>query len=279
MPNKDKIELIITYLSGNASIAEEKELFDWIKSNPDNEQTYKQFNKIWHISGNLKKDFNANEKWEEFKLRVQQDSTVGKIQPKNHWFKIAAAIAFLIGFGVLIKVLVFDSTSKVSQINESVVMLDIITTDSSKTFVLPDHTKIYLNKNSKFSYSKIFNENTRVTYLEGEAFFDVCRDTLRPFIVNSFGTVTKVLGTSFNIIGNKEEVSVIVVSGKVEFQSSEHPENDNLILEVGDKGTFNEKSISMSKEKNKDKNFIWWKKVKLEHEAKKILNKLKRKIK
>ncbi len=279
MSNEDKTELIITYLSGNASIAEEEELFDWIKSNPDNEQAYKQFNKIWQVSGDLKKDFNPNEKWEDFKLRVEQGSTIRKIKPKNHLYKIAAAIAFLIGFGLLIKVLVFDSTSEVDKINESVTMIDVYTTDSSKVFYLPDRTKIYLNKNSKFSYSNIFNQNTRVTYLEGEAFFEVYRDTSQPFTVNSFGTKTQVLGTSFNIIGNEEKVSVSVVSGKVEFQSLEHPENDNMILKAGDKGIFDKRTTSISKEKNKDKSFNWWKKEKLEHEAKKILNKIKHKIK
>ncbi len=279
MLNEDKIELIVTYFSGNASVEEERELFDWIKTDPANEQTFKQFGKIWQASGNLKKEFNENEKWEEFKSRIEQGSVVRKIRPKKQWYKLAAAIAFIIGLGFLMKVLVFNSSCNEGRKNEVIAMIDIITADSSKTFLLPDNSKIYLNKNSKFSYPEKFNEKTRSTYLEGEAFFEIYRDTLHPFVVHSYGTKTQVLGTSFNMIGHEEEVSVIVVSGKVQFESTEHDENDNVILDAEDKGTFNKKTSSLSKEKNKDKHFMWWKKTKLEHEVKKILNKLKHKIK
>ena len=53
--------------------------------------------------------------------------------------------------------------------------------------------------------------------LVGEAFFDVVRDTLHPFFVNSGGVMVRVLGTSFNVraFPFDESISVAVVTGKV----------------------------------------------------------------
>ena len=63
--------------------------------------------------------------------------------------------------------------------------------------------------------------------LEGEAFFEVERDTQRPFIVLSKKLKTRVLGTSFNISAyHNKEHHITVESGKVSVEYV-HPLSGN----------------------------------------------------
>lgn len=85
------------------------------------------------------------------------------------------------------------------------------------TLQLPDGTKVKLNANSMLIYPAEFDQKGRDVILEGEAFFDVAKDSDRPFVITSGDVQTIVLGTSFNVRAYKEEpgVAVAVVTGKV----------------------------------------------------------------
>ena len=69
-------------------------------------------------------------------------------------------------------------------------------------------------------YPENFEGNQRVVQLEGEAFFNVVRDTLRPFIVQTGSLSTRVLGTSFNIsaLSHNNDIKVAVASGLVKVE-------------------------------------------------------------
>ena len=81
-----------------------------------------------------------------------------------------------------------------------------------------DGTVAHLNSESKIHYPVKFGLFERRIRLEGEAFFDVKRDTLRPFEVEMGKLRVKVLGTRFTASHmpafNTEEVTLL--SGKVE---------------------------------------------------------------
>lgn len=100
---------------------------------------------------------------------------------------------------------------------------------------LPDGTVISLNSDSRVSYPERFVDDQRVVNLEGEAFFDVKRDEQKPFIINAQGSVTKVLGTSFNINAypGENNVEIAVMSGKVAvfpWPSNENQEDQEMLL-------------------------------------------------
>ncbi|SDL42010.1 FecR family protein [Pedobacter sp. ok626] len=87
-----------------------------------------------------------------------------------------------------------------------------------KRQLLPDGTSIWLKPNSKITYAKnIAASKFREVTLSGEAFFDVKRDTLHPFIIKTGHINTKVLGTSFNIkaYDGADQAEVSVITGKV----------------------------------------------------------------
>ena len=91
--------------------------------------------------------------------------------------------------------------------------------NSNGRFTLPDGSVVWLNADSWLAYSDRFTASgSRAVRLEGEAFFDVKRDTLRPFEVEMGKLRVKVLGTRFTASHmpafNTEEVTLL--SGKVE---------------------------------------------------------------
>ncbi len=113
-----------------------------------------------------------------------------------------------------------DIYSYASLVKKSETVLTETTNYSSvPLFVrLSDGSRVTLEKGAKISYPPVFaNVSKREVYLSGEAFFEVTKNPVKPFIVYSKGLITKVLGTSFLIKADERDksVSVEVRTGKV----------------------------------------------------------------
>lgn len=70
---------------------------------------------------------------------------------------------------------------------------------------LSDGTKVWINSESEIKYPVVFGQDKREVFITGEAFFEVVKDSLRPFIVHTPCTQTTVLGTSFNVMAYPED--------------------------------------------------------------------------
>jgi len=162
--------------------------------------------------------------------------------------RIAAAITVLVGISFLLKTVVFDSAQ-----------LTVTGNGNPRDPVqLADGSLVYLNKNSEITFSKKFGKKGRAIRLKGEAFFEVKRNEHIPFVVTTYKTTTRVLGTKFNIYSDmSEQVKVSVASGLVEFSTVEN--NDKVRLSAGEKGIYNPARAQIQKETNSDPNFLAWK--------------------
>lgn len=60
-------------------------------------------------------------------------------------------------------------------------------------FTLPDGSRVWLNGESRLKYPAEFSGPTREVALSGEAFFEVSKDSLRPFRVNMDNLQVEVL--------------------------------------------------------------------------------------
>ncbi|TDE17140.1 FecR family protein [Dyadobacter psychrotolerans] len=87
---------------------------------------------------------------------------------------------------------------------------------AGQTISLADGSTVKLKPGSKLSYSD-FSANKRVVYLDGEGYFDVAKNSAKPFIVYAGRIVVQVVGTSFSVVSNtgKAISNVSVTSGKV----------------------------------------------------------------
>lgn len=82
------------------------------------------------------------------------------------------------------------------------------------SITLPDGSEVVLNAESQIRILSTVSDPFRSISLQGEAFFSVKKDSLRPFIVYAGDAEVNVLGTSFNVSAYPERVAVeVVVAG------------------------------------------------------------------
>ncbi len=105
------------------------------------------------------------------------------------------------------------------------------------TIILQDSTVIKLNSESQLKYQ---STSSREVYLEGEAFFEVSRDTLHPFLIHTGEVTTTVLGTSFNVkaFAEEEVLAVSVVSGEVKVEKNILGKPQMIQLKPGEQAQY-----------------------------------------
>jgi transmembrane sensor len=129
-------------------------------------------------------------------------------------------------------------------------------------FTLPDGTAGWLNSNSSVRYSGNFVVDRQVT-LQGEAYFDVSKDKLRPFRVTTNDITLKVLGTRFNVASydNETSVEVVLEEGKLELSDREKKTLHTLV--PNEMVVFNKEEKQFSIEVVEPKKYLAWTEGKL----------------
>ena len=106
--------------------------------------------------------------------------------------------------------------------------------------LLPDGTKVHLNADSEFRFPEMFAGENREVYLKGEGYFEVAKDTGKPFIVEIDGMEVKVYGTKFNINTRRmDRMHTTLVEGSVSVKPKGKPE---VMLEPSQQAVFNKLS-------------------------------------
>lgn len=124
---------------------------------------------------------------------------------------------------------------------------------------LADGTKVWLNSASRLQYPVVFSGDRREVYLEGEAYFEVKRDTAKPFVVHAGSQEITVLGTSFGVTAYEGETNdyTTLVSGKVKvaFERTDK----SYILQPGMQVTYNKESGEVTERKVNTAEYVAWK--------------------
>ena len=81
---------------------------------------------------------------------------------------------------------------------------------------LPDGSIVWLNADSKLSYSESFSRKNRNVRLEGEGYFEVEHGE-HPFVIQTDSAQIKVLGTKFNVknYGDENYIKVSLLEGSI----------------------------------------------------------------
>ncbi|MCM1504388.1 MAG: DUF4974 domain-containing protein [Muribaculum sp.] len=107
-------------------------------------------------------------------------------------------------------------------VHQSETTLLLTAAGSVGKYILPDGTEVWLNGDSKLSYTEDFNKTSRKVDLIGEAYFEVKHDASKPFLVEMGDIEVEVLGTKFDAINYpfSETEDVILRSGRVKVAGS-----------------------------------------------------------
>ncbi len=83
--------------------------------------------------------------------------------------------------------------------------------------VLPDGTNVWLNSASSIRYPNEFTRQDRRVMVTGETYFEVAKDTSKPFIVSVNGIEVRALGTAFNINAypDEPELKTTLIEGSI----------------------------------------------------------------
>src|SRR5687768_17161860 len=193
MTKEEFEDLLKRYTAGECSLEEIEKVNHWFSSIADETRELNEFEKS-HVNERILSGIRQKLPSASPGRKVNQH-TVSLI------LKIAASVLLIAIAGYFF----FPTELSMSRNNvahtpasEKLVEVKNATNDVL-CIALPDSSVVKLEPGSELSYSKTWSTTKREVHLAGEAFFDVVKDSRRPFYVYGGDIVTKVLGTSFSV--------------------------------------------------------------------------------
>jgi transmembrane sensor len=214
------IEALIWRFHQNEISSEELLFLELWLDRAENQRLFNELSNVYFALHHQKIVFNIDDAWLSVNQRI--DKKKGHAR-RSMLIKLAsaAAVVFLGLFAWWMQ----DPTS----LTESN-YITYIASDSTLSVTLPDGTVVDLREGSKLNLEEGFGDNHRNLQLQGEAFFDVVRNTKLPFRISTQKSLTEVLGTSFLLQEHDDgNTNLIVYSGKVKFSDAQGMHH--LILE------------------------------------------------
>lgn len=114
---------------------------------------------------------------------------------------------------------------------------------------LPDGSLVFLNSASSLKYPTSFvRAKFRRVTLTGEGYFEISKDKVHPFLVQSNGQEVEVLGTHFNINAYKDEKAVrtTLLEGAVKITPMPGNKAKSSILKPGQQSALDENGIQVT---------------------------------
>ncbi|MEP5612458.1 MAG: FecR domain-containing protein [Cyclobacteriaceae bacterium] len=241
--HSELIHLTTQKLTGEASKAELSRLDELLFENSENQQAHSELVNTWEgtvkATGFTQKD--TDQEWQRLKNSIRHEQSTGR---SYSLLKIAATVVLAVGVGLSIYFVKQDDATR-------------FVADQIQTELLSDGSTVTLNAATELSLSSDYGRETREMNLTGEAFFDVEKDTGKPFVIHTPSVDVKVLGTSFTLraFPNEPTAEVVVSEGTVEVSFG----GKTIKLEVGEKGILDKNSGQLFKLFNDNVNFMAWK--------------------
>ena len=240
-PNDISNELMLKYLSETATAEERVAMEAWMAESEENAKYIAQLKSLWANaeSFSLLDSIDIEENWQSVQSKLAKE----EVRNNRVFWRVAAAVIFLISAAFLIKSLLYNPPQQL-----------IYTAENQSEFTLPDGTSVTLKKGAILKYPEAFEEERRVEF-EGEAFFDVVSNPEKPFIIQADETETRVLGTSFNLktATAYSSFELVLVEGKVSFSTV----TEKVILTPGQRVALGPNGL-LEKTENNNQNFQAW---------------------
>ncbi len=226
----ENIDALIAKLgAGEASPEEVAFIEAWRKSSAQNENYFHDTVKLNKAIGDsLITAVDVDAAWRKLDQRISGEAKVIHLHSRRLYARIAASLILLACLGLIIRWFF-------GQANET--SLSYKSGSALTEQVLPDGSKVFMNRNTEISY--VTNrQGQREVKLKGEAFFEVVHDENKPFVVNVEEVMIKDIGTAFNVKENLQDksIDVLVESGEVQFFSGHDP---GISLKEGEKASYN----------------------------------------
>ena len=260
--------LIARVLSGEASEADRKEFNQWLGQSEGNRDIFRQYEAVWQLSDLSSQDIHPDRQaaWANVQHRIEQEESLSepdeasppqpsfsrpRIIPLHRKLYAATAIAATM---LLFVAFYFLFTEQ-----EPPLVTKQSEASTGEPLILPDGSSVYLQADAAIHYPESFQRRKRQVTLEGNAYFEIISADA-PFRVMLADAVVEVLGTSFEIIQDKDNeiIRLSVVSGLVRFQSILFSE-PGMLLTAGEGAELNRSTQTSTKFLIQNHNFLAWK--------------------
>lgn len=202
-------ELLHKFFAGAATLEEKEAIMHWMESDSGNKQFLLKERKLYNAV-----------------LLHGEDKQVQQQAGRQQYFlrrgvarflRVAAMIVVAFGLGYFWQ----------SEKTEGPIAMQTISVPAGQcvNVTLPDGSNIWLNAQTTIQYPVSFNKENRQVKLDGEAYFDVAKDSKRPFIVNTKECSVEVLGTKFNIdaYSSRDKFETVLMEGSVKVSMLDDP--------------------------------------------------------
>jgi len=176
-----------------------------------------------------------------------------------HEGKVNKRFAYGIAAAVVLLIVALLGYTEIQPAEEVTIQSVQISTEfgQRKTIRLPDGSLVKLNIGSALEFPEKFDGPTRTVKLTGEGYFEVAENKDKPFIIQSGGLFTEVLGTSFNLCAYAEmdSITVSVVTGRVKISNES---GLHQVLSPADMGIYSKQTQSIHKSKYDEDDLAWY---------------------
>lgn len=212
------------FLQGIATEQEMLEIEEWVLQSEENKKYFSKLYNIYAISSTIEQTNVSDIANLNRLLRlIQKKEKNNKILKWSYISTIAAC--FIIIVSLFAHKRISNYKNDVNYIlSQNSVQLEYSTQYGTKSkIVLPDSSVVILNSGSSISFPSKFLGDTRTVEFEGEGFFTIIKDSLKPMvIVTPQGYNVKVLGTEFNLSAYRddEDIDIMLLSGRIELETA-----------------------------------------------------------
>lgn len=229
-------EIIAKFLMGKCTEDELVQINLWIKESEENARQLYRMEEIYHLgkeNGILSSKSITQAERKLYKRIAEEKTRQDKTLRVHRWMRYAAVIAIILLSGTGVSY--WASRNKLN----SNMIVAVASEGSVEEVTLPDGTKVWLNQSATLRYPREFSEKERNVYLEGEAYFEVTKNRVKPFIVESEAMRIRVLGTTFNFKCGKTSKSAeaTLIEGEIEVKGNN--EEGMIVLSPGQKAELN----------------------------------------
>lgn len=232
-------QILEKYSNGQCSEKEELAVQHWLNRSNENDAILEDVPFSPFLEKKLRKNIQ----------KTITDTRVNKpkkgVSKKIIW-SMAASVALFISLGSYLFLNRYDEyQTQIGQI---------------QTIILKDGTQVTLNAASQLKVPKYFNDTTRTIQLEGEAYFEVTKDSLHPFVIETLTSITEVLGTKFNLSAYANDLTTLTLNeGKVLFYK-QGTDKDTGVIIVPNQQVVLKNDVLETKEVNSSFSKAWMQK-------------------
>lgn len=218
--NEVPYDLLKRYSDGLTDASENRRLMEWLLEDKENERVFADIISVTKAA-EVVCDGRFESNRQAFMERLSRNIDRQKAEVSKRRLG-RAAVAFAAGIAAVLaglSVFIFRSSDdgSISRVPRSYVSYSNTKNDSD-IITLPDGSTVWMMKDATVRYSETGSKGIgrRDVQLEGEAFFDVAKDTLRPFMVRTSDLSVVAVGTRFNVrVKEEENTEVMLEEGSV----------------------------------------------------------------